>query len=169
MMQKRSSRPVGFLSMLPRHGALAGLLTMLLWLPLCFATPALLAADAEGAAEIEEVPALELQLQEVRASLSERRQALAQRNQELVARQAELEREDPIASGLRAKMVEHQREVEALRRSLKVRLEAIEEIQALEAERREVIEELQQLAIQERELSEAVREAAETAAHQDGD
>lgn len=85
-----------------------------------------------------------------RDPVAQKRMELARRNQELIQRIAELEREDPIAAGLRAKMVERQKEVESLRESLKARLEAIEEIQKLEEDRRQVVQELQKLLAESR-------------------
>ena len=163
MMYERFFRPAGcrlfIVAGVARSGACAAVVLFLL----SGVSIEVRAQEDHASAALVAPVDLEEELQRVRASLSERRQELASRNQELVARQAELEREDPIAKGLREKMVEHQREVEALRRSLKARLEAIEEIQVLEAARREVIDELQQLALQEREVSEAVRNRREEA------
>lgn len=90
-----------------------------------------------------------------RDPVTQKRMELARRNQELMTRIAELERQDPIASGLRAKMVERQKEIESLRESLKARLEAIEEIQALEQERRQVVQDLQKLLVESRQRPDA--------------
>lgn len=70
---------------------------------------------------------------------------LAERNRALLQRRRELEYEDPIASGLKKKLVAAEKDVLALRRSLQARLDAIDEIKAVEAERRKVMQELQKL------------------------
>lgn len=72
-------------------------------------------------------------------------QRLVARNRELLARQRKLEYEDPIASGLKTKLIAARKQVESLRLSLQVRLDAIEEIQEIEAERRDLMNQLQEL------------------------
>ena len=81
---------------------------------------------------------------------------LAQRNQALLQRRRELEYEDPIASGLKKKLIAAEKEVVALRKSLQIRLDAIEEIQAIEAERIDVMQQLQKLRSQSRAAQEGV-------------
>ena len=70
---------------------------------------------------------------------------LLARNRELLARQRKLEYEDPIASGIKTTLIAARRQVEALRQSLQIRLDAIEEIQEIEAERRDLMKQLQEL------------------------
>jgi hypothetical protein len=72
-------------------------------------------------------------------------QQLMARNRELLQRRRQLEYEDPIASGLKKKLVAAEKDVLALRRSLQARLDAIEEIQEVEAERRKLMSQLQEL------------------------
>jgi hypothetical protein len=85
---------------------------------------------------------LESELDAERAELLRR---LAARNRELLEERRRLEYEDPIAAGLKEKLVAAEKEVLALRRSLQARLDALEEIRIIEAERGALMQQLQEL------------------------
>lgn len=88
----------------------------------------------------------------LRARIFEANQHFAADNRELQARQRELELTDPIARGLREKLIEREKELLQLRQSLQSRLDAIPEIQEIRRRRDALAGELRSLRQREREL-----------------
>lgn len=92
------------------------------------------------------------ELAEIRLRLAEAYEELSRENASLNQKQRECEQNDPIARGLRNKLVAAEKELVQLRQSLQSRLEAIEEIQAVELRRKELLLYVQELRQQEKEV-----------------
>jgi predicted nucleic acid-binding Zn-ribbon protein len=101
---------------------------------------------------VDEAAPSESELAKVRLELAEAYKKLAAENKVFQRRQREFERSDPIANGLRKKLLYAERQVRELRASLNSRIEAIEEIQALDDQRRDLMAELNALRDRQREL-----------------
>lgn len=110
------------------------------------------ATKAAYASAIESADGPTRELAEIRMRLAEAYEELNRENALLNQRQREYERNDPIARGLREKVVAVEKELVQLRQSLQSRLEAIEEIRDIESRRKELITHLQDLKQQERKL-----------------
>lgn len=91
-------------------------------------------------------------LAEVRRTMAETYRQLTAENRSLQLQQAELERKDPIANGLREKLVALEKEMKQVRASLRARLDAIEEIREIEEKRQVLIRQVELLKKEERAL-----------------
>ena len=98
--------------------------------------------------ESSELPQAELatkQVVDLQRALARAFEKLAAENELMISRQRELEYADPIAKGLREKLIALEKEVLALRRSLQSRLEAIPEMGAIQDRRQDLLKDIQQL------------------------
>lgn len=100
-------------------------------------------------------PGADRELRILQSQIFQANKRLELENRKLNIRQRELELQDPIAKGLREKVIEREKELVELRRSLHSRLEAIPEIQELQGERSKLISEIKKLREQERALLQA--------------
>ena len=92
------------------------------------------------------------ELAEIRLQLAEAYEELNKENAILNQMQREHERKDPIARGLREKMVAVEKDLVQMRQSLHSRLEAIEEVRDIESRRKELLADVKDLKQQERKL-----------------
>ena len=92
------------------------------------------------------------ELATLRKEIAETYQRLAKENRNLLQQQAHLERNDPIAKGLRERLIQAEKQVRKIRSSLQSRLEAIEEIRTIDIRREELIKEVELLKKRERAL-----------------
>ena len=118
----------------------------------------LVATKAAYDQAIEEGKGPERTLAEIRRDMAETYRRLTEENRSLQLQQADYERNDPIAKGLREKLVALEKELHQVRASLRSRLDAIEGIRVIEEKRQSLIRQVELLKKQERALAKRMAE-----------